>query len=149
MPLCNLIQLPKKSISLKWSMSYCNFPLQWRIQDFPGGANPGGADYYLVLKTAWKWKKPIELGALADPRGGRQGRTPPPRGPNSFIFMQFSAKNWKIIALLGVGAPPGENPGSATGGCILGAPPPTVTALLLILAIPGTDNTHIIRSSSF
>ena len=29
--------------------------------------------------------------------------------------MQFSAKNWKIIALLGVGAPPGENPGSATG----------------------------------
>ena len=29
--------------------------------------------------------------ALADPRG-RQGRTPPPRGPNSFIFMQFSAK---------------------------------------------------------
>ena len=46
-------------------------------------------------------------------KGGRQGR-PLPGGPNSFIFMQFSAKNWKIIALLGVGAPPGENPGSAT-----------------------------------
>ena len=44
-------------------------------------------------------------------KGGRQGRMPP-RGPNSFIFMQFSAK---IIAILGVGAPPGENPGSATG----------------------------------
>ena len=46
-------------------------------------------------------------------QGGRQGRAPP-RGPNSFIFMQFSAKKWKIIAILGVGAPPGENPGSAT-----------------------------------
>ena len=39
-------------------------------------------------------------------QGGRQGRAPLPGGPNSFIFMQFSAKNWKIIALLGVGAPP-------------------------------------------
>ena len=37
-------------------------------------------------------------------KGGRQGCAPP-RGPNSFIFMQFSAKNWKIIAFLGVGAP--------------------------------------------
>ena len=26
-------------------------------------------------------------------KGGRQGRAPPPGGPNSFIFMQFSAKN--------------------------------------------------------
>ena len=26
-------------------------------------------------------------------QGGRQGRAPPPGGPNSFIFMQFSAKN--------------------------------------------------------
>ena len=25
-------------------------------------------------------------------QGGRQGRAPPPGGPNSFIFMQFSAK---------------------------------------------------------
>ena len=47
-------------------------------------------------------------------KGGSQGRAPPPGGPNSFIFMQFSAKMWKIIAILGVGAPPGENPGSAT-----------------------------------
>ena len=40
-------------------------------------------------------------------QGGAPGtRAPPPRGPNSFIFMQFSAKMWKIIAILGVGAPP-------------------------------------------
>ena len=26
-------------------------------------------------------------------KGGRQGRAPPPGGPHSFIFMQFSAKN--------------------------------------------------------
>ena len=42
---------------------------------------------------------------LADPRGGARD-APPPGGPNSFIFMQFSVKNWKIIAFLGVGAPP-------------------------------------------
>ena len=48
-------------------------------------------------------------------QGGVPGTCAPPGGPNSFIFMQFSAKNWKIIALLGVGAPPGKNPGSATG----------------------------------
>ena len=47
-------------------------------------------------------------------QGGAPGTRAPPGGPNSFIFMQFSAKNWKIIAFLGVGAPPGENPGSAT-----------------------------------
>ena len=51
--------------------------------------------------------------SLADPRGGARDARPP-WGPNSFIFMQFSAKMWKIIAILGVGAPPGENPGSAT-----------------------------------
>ena len=44
--------------------------------------------------------------ALADPRGGARDARPPPGGPNSFIFMQFSAKMWKIIAILGVGAPP-------------------------------------------
>ena len=47
-------------------------------------------------------------------QGGAPGMRAPPWGPNSFIFMQFSAKMWKIIAILGVGAPPGENPGSAT-----------------------------------
>ena len=40
--------------------------------------------------------------------GGRHG------GPNSFIFMQFSAKIVRNNPNLGVSAPPGENPGSAT-----------------------------------
>ena len=39
-------------------------------------------------------------------QGGAPGTRAPPGGPNSFIFMQFSAKMWKIIAILGVGAPP-------------------------------------------
>ena len=39
-------------------------------------------------------------------QGGAPGMRAPPGGPNSFIFMQFSAKMWKIIAILGVGAPP-------------------------------------------
>ena len=43
------------------------------------------------------------LRSIGGSKGGRQGR---PRGPNTFIFMQFSAKKRKIIALLGVGAPP-------------------------------------------
>ena len=58
----------------------------------------------------WDYKWILIIGGS---KGGRQGRAPP-WGPNSFIFMQFSAKMWKIIAILGVGAPPGENPGSAT-----------------------------------
>ena len=57
------------------------------------------------------WPNP---GCIGGSKGGHQGHAPP-GGPNSFIFMQFSAKMWKIIAILGVGAPPGENPGSATG----------------------------------
>ena len=46
----------------------------------------------------------IQHMSLADPRGAPGTR--PPGGPNSFIFMQFSAKMWKIIAILGLGAPP-------------------------------------------
>ena len=43
-------------------------------------------------------------------QGGRQGRTASlNRGQNSFIFMQFSAKNCKIIGTLGVGAPSGKS----------------------------------------
>ena len=30
--------------------------------------------------------------SIGGSKGGRQGRAPPPGGPNSFIFMQFSAK---------------------------------------------------------
>ena len=47
---------------------------------------------------------------------GRSKETPgmrPPGGPNSFIFMYFSAKKWVSTTTLGVGAPSG-NPGSAT-----------------------------------
>ena len=33
------------------------------------------------------------LYSLADPRGGARDARPPPGGPNSFIFMQFLAKN--------------------------------------------------------
>ena len=45
---------------------------------------------------------------LASCIGGSKGgaRDAPPGGPNSFIFMQFSAKIWKIIAILGVSTPP-------------------------------------------
>ena len=35
-------------------------------------------------------------------------------GPNSFIFMQFSAKNGKITPTWELGPPPEENPLSAT-----------------------------------
>ena len=38
-------------------------------------------DYHVV--------KSISIGGS---KGGRQGRAPPPGGPNSFIFMRFSAK---------------------------------------------------------
>ena len=37
-----------------------------------------------------------------------------PRGPNSFIFMQFSVKNLQNNLNLGMAHPPWENPGSAT-----------------------------------
>ena len=49
-------------------------------------------------------------------KGGARDTRPPPRGPNSFIFMQFSAKIWKIIAIWDLAYPSGENPGSATDG---------------------------------
>ena len=38
----------------------------------------------------------------------------PPRGPNSFIFMQFSAKNLQNNPTYGVGKSPWENPRSTT-----------------------------------
>ena len=37
--------------------------------------------------------KPSTIKFIGGSKGGRQGRAPPPGGPNSFIFMQFSAKN--------------------------------------------------------
>ena len=51
--------------------------------------------------------------SLADPREAPGTHTP--QGSKFFHFHSvFSKKNCKIIALLGVGAPPRENPGSAT-----------------------------------
>ena len=32
------------------------------------------------------------MDCIGGSKGGRQGRAPPPGGPNSFIFMQFLAK---------------------------------------------------------
>ena len=55
-----------------------------------------------------------KMPALADPRGGTRDARPP-GGPNSFIFMQFSAKIINKHTHFGVGTPPGENPRSATG----------------------------------
>ena len=48
--------------------------------------------------------------------GGSKGgaRDEPPQGPNSFIFMQFSAKNCKIIPIWELAHPPRKNPGPAT-----------------------------------
>ena len=49
-------------------------------------------------------------------KGGRQGRAAPGVQILS-LSCSFRPKNWKIIALLGVGQLPRENPGSATGYC--------------------------------
>ena len=46
--------------------------------------------------------------------GGASGTRASWGGPNSFIFMQISAKNVQNNPNLGVGAPPRENPRSAT-----------------------------------
>ena len=63
--------------------------------------------------------RPKQLSPLADLRGAPGTRPSPPRGPNSFIFMQFSVKigqnsrlapqpeGWRALRL--------ANPGSATG----------------------------------
>ena len=50
--------------------------------------------------------------------GGSKGgdaRDARPQGPNSFIFMQFSAKNLQNNPIWELAQPPRENPGSATG----------------------------------
>ena len=66
-----------------------------------GAANTNCGRHLFIIWIHWRIQ------------GGAPGTRAPPGGPNSFIFMQFSAKIWKIIAILGVGTPPGENPGSA------------------------------------
>ena len=59
------------------------------------------------------WTRVKRVISIGGSKWGRRGRVPP-GGPNSFIFMQFSAKNLQNNPNLGVGAPPRENPGSAT-----------------------------------
>ena len=46
---------------------------------------------------------------------GAPGTRPPPRGSKLFHFHAVFGKNLKNNSNFGVGAPPGENPGSATG----------------------------------
>ena len=85
----------------------------------PGSMMKWGLLKGYVYVYVWKgggWEEVCERGCtseaggihqtLADLRGGARDARPSPGGPNSFIFMQFSANIWKIIALLGVGAPP-------------------------------------------
>ena len=51
---------------------------------------------------------------LVDPRGGRQGRAPPP-GSKFFHFHAVFGKKLKNNSTFGSwGPPPGKNPGSAT-----------------------------------
>ena len=52
-------------------------------------------------------------GIIIGGSNGGQGRAPP-GGPNSFIFMQFSAKNMQNNSTFGSWRTPQENPGSAT-----------------------------------
>ena len=69
----------------------------------PGCACPRVAAQGAVCARGWGCL-PKEL---ADPRGV-------PGSPNSFIFMQFSAKIINKHTHFGSWCPPGENPGSAT-----------------------------------
>ena len=74
--------------------------------------------FNLNLITSYKSVSRMQMGgtALADPRGA-PGTRAPPGGPNSFIFMQFSAKIINKHTHFGSWRPPGENPRSATGKC--------------------------------
>ena len=70
---------------------------------------PGGAGLHPFTESL----PPRQTPALADLRGAPGMR--PPWGVQILSFScSFWEKNWKIIALLGVGAAPGENPRSAT-----------------------------------
>ena len=57
------------------------------------------------------------INSIGGSKGGREGRAPPPGGPNSFNFMQFLGKFGKIVCWRPPGElapPPRGNPGSAT-----------------------------------
>ena len=57
---------------------------------------------WLMSRMQIQWKT---IGSIGGSKGGRQGRAPPPGGPNSFNFMQFWGENGQIIASFRVGAP--------------------------------------------
>ena len=101
--------MPEKLAIFAWQDRSNRFMLNWRILLMRSEKNPR-----IFLDSLYDVKQfPIFYSKIryiyiyiGGSKGGRQGRAPPPGGPNSFIFMQFSANNWKIIAFLGVGAPP-------------------------------------------
>ena len=81
--------------------------------------------YLLALKQCLHLSQPNTLCilrsfhdvlALADPRGGARD-VRPPQDQNSFIFIQFSAKNLQNNSIFWSWRTPWENPGSATGLC--------------------------------
>ena len=51
--------------------------------------NQPGSRYKMLVSDSGETIYKVAIGGS---KGGRQGRAPPPGGPNSFIFMQFSAK---------------------------------------------------------
>ena len=66
-----------------------------------------------------KFRSLVRMLSIGGSRGGgRQGRAPPPRPQNFFIFMQFSGKIGQIIGWRPppreLAPPPRGNPGSAT-----------------------------------
>ena len=74
---------------------------------------------YYLLSDIYKFKvlgRNSQLDILSDRGGGTPGK-PPPWGPNSFIFMVFSAKklhNNMLANHFDSWRPSQENPGSAT-----------------------------------
>ena len=90
----------------------------WRL-----GSAANGPIFSNIMGVYRKFRQRVQFTStlmskpLADPRR-RQGREPhSPQGPNSFIFMQFSAKklqNNRLAHPLWELRPPQENPRSAT-----------------------------------
>ena len=81
---------------------------------------------FLLSKSNWFWNTDLMwfwgngfsqkvTMTLADLRGGRQGRAPPPPGVQILSFScSFQLKIRKIIGFWELAPPPGENPRSAT-----------------------------------
>ena len=69
---------------------------------------PVGSQINIFFRIIWSVN--LDLLALAD-LGGRDGRTPPLTGPNSFVFTYIFTKKCPLTGP----SPPTGNPGSATG----------------------------------